>query len=666
MIRSSRIGLAHSALALFALAILVQSARVQLVQGKGWRAQAERQQTTDKFVPAHRGDLLDVSRRVLAQSHEVVRVEIAPREINERKKLRAALTKLRVAPSVIARALDTSNKYLVVPGRFRTSDAAPLIAMRGVYLFPSVERTYAVSAGAKGILGAVDVNNKPVGGLELSLDSILRGKPGMATMVRDSRGRKRESPTAPGTAPTSGSSVVLTINADLQEIAEKALADAVDRMNAEGGDIVILDPQTGEIRAMAGLRPDSRQTTPTVLTDPFEPGSTFKPFMAAALIEHGRVTDTDSVDTGNGVLEVPGRRNPIRDDHLVGKAPLSVVLRWSSNIGIVKFSSRLTPREKYETIRDFGFGTPTGLPYPTESGGILRAPKSWSAQSPISLPMGYEVSVTPLQLALAYATFANGGELVEPALVKQIVAADGSVIYDHQRRVVRRVISKATADKMRHMLLDVVDEGTAVEAAIDNFMLAGKTGTPRSTVHGRYVAGRYNPNFVGIFPADNPQYVIVVKITAPQSSIYAAQTAAPVTKAILQAAVAARDAALDRAKLASSVHPKTDTVVTQIALAGSLEDSGVARRSPAPVVDNATPGVPYVVSLPAPPDKPARRALRAVPDVQGLPLRGAVRQLHRSGFRVQLARGASGAPATSPAAGEMAPAGTVVRLLFDY
>jgi cell division protein FtsI (penicillin-binding protein 3) len=185
-------------------------------------------------------------------------------------------------------------------------------------------------------------------------------------------------------------------------------------------------------------------------------------------------------------------------------------------------------------------------------------------------------------------------------------------------------------------------------------------------VHGRYVAGRYNPNFVGIFPADNPQYVIVVKMTAPQSSIYAAQTAAPVTKAILQAAVAARDAALDRAKLASSVHPKTDTVVTQIALAGSLEDSGVARRSPEPVVDSATPGVPYVVSLPAPPDKPARRALRAVPDVQGLPLRGAVRQLHRSGFRVQLARGASGAPATSPAAGEMAPAGTVVRLLFDY
>ena len=666
MIRSSRIGLAHSVLALFAIAILVQAARVQLVQGRGWRAQAERQQTTDKVVPARRGDILDVSRRVLAQSHEVVRVEIAPREVNERKKLKTALNKLRVEPSVIARALDTSNRYLVVPGQFRTSDAAQLVALRGVYSFPSIERTYAISEGAKGILGRVGADNRAVEGLELSLDSILRGKSGTATLVRDSRGRGRESPTAPGTAPVSGNSIVLTLNADLQEIAEKALADAVARMGAEGGDIVILDPHNGEIRAMASLRPDPRQTAATVLTEPFEPGSTFKPFMAAALIDRGRVTDADSVDTGNGVLDVEGRKNPIRDDHFVGKAPLSVVLRWSSNIGIVKFSSRLTPREKYETIRDFGFGTPSGLPYPTESGGVLRVPKNWSAQSPISLPMGYEVSVTPLQLALAYATFANGGELVEPALVKQVIGPDGSVVYEHQRRVVRRVINKATADKMRHMLLDVVDEGTAVEAAIDNFMLAGKTGTPRSAVHGRYVAGRYNPNFVGIFPADNPQYVIVVKMTAPQSSIYAAQTAAPVTKVILQAAVAARDAALDRAKLASSVHPKNDTVISQLAITPSLEDSGagVARRTAVIAADSATRGVPFVVSIPAPPEKPQRKAMRAVPDIRGLGVRDAVRSLHSAGFRVQIAHGA--APATSPAAGELAPTGTVVRLLFDY
>lgn len=670
MIRSRRIGLAHSLLGLFAIAILVQAARVQLIHGKQWRARAERQQTTDRVVPAERGEILDETNHVLAQSHATVRLEIAPREVNEPRKLRLALSRLGVAPSLIKRALDTSTKYLVVPGRFLAADAALAISLRGVHSFASIERSYAVSEGAQGIIGHVDADNKAVDGLELSLDSILRGTPGTAIIVRDSHGRGRESPTAPGTPPVKGSSVVLTINADLQEIAEKSLADAVARMGAEGGDIVILDPHTGEIRAMASRRLDPRQTSATVITEPFEPGSTFKPFIAAGLIDRGRVTDRDSVDTGNGVFEVPGRKNPIRDDHLVGKAPLSVVLRWSSNIGMVKFGARLTPREEFETIRDFGFGNPTGLPYPTESGGILRSPGSWSSQSAISMRMGYEVAVTPLQLAAAYAVFANGGELVEPALVKEIVGPEGKVLYTHTPRVVRRVVSQATADKIRHMLLDVVDEGTALEAQVDNFMLAGKTGTPRSTVRGRYVAGRYNPNFVGIFPADNPQYVIVVKMTAPQSSIYAAQTAAPVTKAILEAAIAAQNAALDRGKLASSVvaarRDSAPPMHLDVAQAGRASAESVAA---APDADSAgdAGSVPFVVTLPTPPARPVPRTVRTVPDVHGLVLRDAVRSLHTAGFRVQLTRSAPARSATTtPAAGELARTGTVVRLLYAY
>lgn len=661
MIRSRRIGLAHASLALFAIAILVKAAAVQLVHGKDWRERAERQQTSDRVVPAPRGEILDATHRVLAESHDMVRLEIAPREVRDPRKLRSALLELGVDRSVIGRATDTSSRYLTVPGQFLAVDAAPAIALRGVYSFALIKRQYLVSPGAQGIIGHVDAQNKPVDGLELSLDSILRGTPGSATIIRDSRGQGRESPTQPGVAPTKGNSIILTINADLQEIAEKSLADAVARTGAEGGDIVILDPHTGDILAMASRRPDPFATSATVLTEPFEPGSTFKPFMAAGLIDRGRVTDHDSVDTGNGVLIVKGRSNPIRDDHLVGRAPLADVLRWSSNIGIIKFASRLTPAEEYETIRDFGFGMPTGLPYPTESSGILRSPKSWSSQSAISMAMGYEVSVTPLQLAAAYATFANGGELMQPALVKEIIAPDGTVKYKHEPRVVRRVVSKRTADKVRHLLLDVVDEGTALEAAVDNFMLAGKTGTPRSTVHGRYVAGRYNPNFVGIFPADNPQYVVVVKMTAPHSSIFAAKTAAPVTKAILEAAVAAQNAALDRTKLASSVQPSKPDSGKPIRQAGA---PGSTITSAA--VDTAGPGgnMPFVVTLPLKPEGPPPRTIRPVPDVHGMTLRDAVRSLHSAGFRVQLARGGSGT--TSPSAGEMAPTGTLVRLLFDY
>jgi cell division protein FtsI (penicillin-binding protein 3) len=670
MIRSKRIGLAHAMLALFAVASLYKAGRVQLIDGKTWRARAERQQSTAKTVPAPRGEIFDATHRVLAQSREMVRLEIAPREVAEPAKLRRAMAALEIDPALIKRATDTASKYLVIPGRFLSVDAAPAIALHGVHSFATIMRSYAVSEGAQGIIGHVDANNKPVDGLELSLDSILRGTPGTATVFKDSKGQSRESPIAPGTAPTRGNSVVLTINADLQEIAEKALADAVARMGAEGGDIVIPDPHSGEILAMASRRLDPRQTSATVLTEPFEPGSTAKPFRAAALLEHGRVKDSDSVDTGNGVYEINGRE--IHDDHMIGRAPLAEVLRWSSNIGIVKFSQRLTEREQFETLRDFGFGVPTGLPYPTESGGMLRTPNAWSKQSANSLAMGYEISVTPLQLAAAYAPFANGGELIEPALVKEILTPDGAVVYQHTPRVVRRVISKPVADKVRHMLLDVVDEGTALQAALDNYMLAGKTGTPRGTVRGHYIRGRYNPNFVGMFPGDNPQYVIVVKMTAPQSSIYAAATAAPVTKAILEAAVAARNAALDRGKLASSVHPAAhDSLRPAVQQAGA---PGASPAIPAPVTRLASvdsqkvqSGMPFVVTLPLSRPAPSPRTIHPIPDVHGLTLRDAVRSLHNAGFRVQLTRGgANGSVATSPSAGELAPTGTLVRLLFDF
>jgi membrane peptidoglycan carboxypeptidase len=282
-----------------------------------------------------------------------------------------------------------------------------------------------------------------------------------------------------------------------------------------------------------------------------------------------------------------------------------------------------------------------------------------------------------VQLAAAYATFANGGKLIEPALVKEIVAPDGSIRYRHTPRVVRQVMPTAVADHVRHMLLDVVDDGTALQAALDNYLLAGKTGTPRSTVRGHYVAGRYNPNFVGLFPGDAPQYVIVVKLTAPQSSIFAAKTAAPVTKAILQAAIAARDAALDRGKLASSISAAhADSLHRDVAQAGDpngvadrqVDTAGISRDT----IPHRPSTAPYVITLPARVGGPPVRAPRAVPDVRGLDLRDAVRSLHSAGFRVQLARDrrlgdvVEAAALTEPAAGEMAQTGTLVRLLIDY
>jgi cell division protein FtsI (penicillin-binding protein 3) len=340
-----------------------------------------------------------------------------------------------------------------------------------VYTTPIVERAYASSESMRRIIGRVDADGKAVDGVELALDSLLSGRPGSVTVLKDARGRRFESPNMPGTAPVQGNTVVLTLNHALQEIAERALGDAVTRMGAEGGDVVVLDPADGAILAMASRRRDPRATAATALTEPYEPGSTMKPFIAAGLLERGRARETDVVPTYNGSFLINGRT--ISDEHAAAQFSLADVIRYSSNIGIVQFAMRLSPREEYETLRDFGFGTATGVPYPVESPGTLRAPARWSRQSPQSLAMGYEVAVTPLQLAAAYVSLANDGELLEPALIKEIRTPEGRVLYHHERRVVRRVISPGVARRVRQMLLGVVEDGgTAKLANLGSFALA--------------------------------------------------------------------------------------------------------------------------------------------------------------------------------------------------
>jgi cell division protein FtsI (penicillin-binding protein 3) len=285
--------------------------------------------------------------------------------------------------------------------------------------------------------------------------------------------------------------------------------------------------------------------------------------------------------------------------------------------------------------------------------------------------MGYEIAVTPLQLAAAYVAIANDGELLEPTLVREIRSPAGALLYQHARRVVRRVISPAVARRVRHMLLGVVEGGgTARRADLASYSLAGKTGTARRARNGRYAAEQHIPTFVGLFPGDNPQFVILVKIDNPRGAYMGGLTAAPVTKAVLEAALASRNASLNRRSLAASRHdPRVDStrLPPRLAVATEALPETTATPSRGPVRAPAEPDLdtagitPFVATLPmfqprrAPPLPP-----RAVPDVHGLSLRAAVHALHAAGFRVRLASGAPGD--TDPVAGAMAPAGAVVRL----
>lgn len=652
---SSRIPIFHLALGLFALALVGRAGQVQLWQGADWARRAARQHVKAAEIPPLRGDILDATGFPLVESRELVRLSVAPREVRDRAALSRELTKAGVPPALVKRATDLKRAWVSIPGRFLPTDVAAATAMRGVHTEPAPERVVTRSPGMLRIVGRVGSDGAPVDGLELALDSVLRGVKGAASVVRDARGRSFESPTAPGVAARQGHTVTLTINYALQEIADRALAEAASRMGAEGGDIVVLDPHDGAVLAMASRRTgaDAASASATALTEPFEPGSTLKPFIAAALLDRGRARPDEVVNTHDGSWDYNGRT--ITDSHKAARMTLAEVIQLSSNIGIVQFAERLRPQEEFEALRDIGVGAPTGVPYPSEAAGILKAPAEWSRPTAASLAMGYEVTVTPLQLAAAYAAIANGGELLEPALVKEVRTRDGDVLFRHERRAVRRVMKPETAQLLREMLTGTVEKGTAADADLATFDVAGKTGTARRTSLGKgYVAKHYTASFVGLFPAQDPQYVVLVKLDNPVGAYYGGKTAAPVSKVLLEAAIAARDAALDRGALARVGRPRPAPVESL-----PLDTVRLAGEVTAP--DSAA-SAPFVVNLSEPVKaRPAVLPMRPVPDVRGQPVRAAARALHQAGFRVVLGTGSPGA--TVPAAGTVARAGTVVRLL---
>jgi cell division protein FtsI (penicillin-binding protein 3) len=669
MLRSKRIAIVHLVLAMFAAAIVARAAVVQVWQGEQWRARAARQHVAASSIPAPRGLILDASGVPLAESRERVQISVAPPEVRDPTKLARELKRVGVEASWLARLRDPKRRWVQLPGSFVPADVEAVLAMRGVYATPLGERVYATVGGAQRIIGRATPQGEGVDGIELMLDSLLRGTVGRASYVKDARGRRFQSPDEVSAEPRPGHTVTLTINGALQAISDQALGDAVSRMNADGGDIVVLDPNTGEIRAMASRRRDPRSAAATAVIEPYQPGSTLKPFIAAAVLARGKARVDEMIETYNGTYRTFGRT--IHDVHKEPRLSLADVIRFSSNVGIVRFAERLSPREQYEALRDFGFGTPTGIPYPAEAGGVLREPRYWSKQSPASLAMGYEMSVTPLQLALAYGSIANGGELLEPSLIKEIRDLDGEVVYSNSRRVVRRVLTPQGSAQLRGLLTGVVDSGTATDAELSTFAVGGKSGTVRGMKGGRYVAGSYTASFVGLFPADNPQYVILVKLDNPKGAYYGGKTAAPVSKVVLEAAIAARDAAIDRGVLTrrrnEPVFASRDTGrprdadnprARPITVAAGVvaETRGESPRDP-----GESASVPFIVNLADRPRSPvAPIRVRPIPDVRGLSLRDAVHTLHESGFHVQLAAGAGGT--TTPEAGTPLRTGSIVRL----
>jgi len=652
---------------LFAVALVGQAAKVQLFQGADWAERARIQHFRTSPLAIARGNILDASDRVLAESRELVRVTVAPGEVRNKPALAKALEAAAFPREWILAATDSRRKWVELPGLHVGSDITALLAVAGVRGYPVMKREYATAGSIRRIVGGMDLHGRGVDGIELSLDSLLRGDSGKTTIARDSRGRSLDSPDEWAIAPRRGHNVTLTINRDLQEICDRALARAVDSLHATGGDIVVMNPFTGDVLAMASKRPGQGTLANTAVSEPFEPGSTLKPFIAAALLQRQRATSDEVIETFNGEMLLNGRR--IIDIKKAPQLSLADVIRYSSNVGIVRFAERLTPREKFETLRDLGLGTATGVPLPAEAEGTLREPVRWNSTSAASMVMGYELAVTPLQLVAAYGAIANGGQLMEPHLVKEVRSERGDLIYRARPRVVRRVISTEVAKEVQRMLLAVVQGGTAMRADLATYQIGGKSGTARRTVKGKgYVEGNYTASFVGLFPVDKPQYVVLVKLDSPRGAYYGGEIAAPVTAVVLRAALAAQDAALNRDDLAAVVETPLSTVTPDEGSANLTERTVAPEVAPIParVESSATPDERTVLPartlrLPFTPSIIKNdRSLRSVPDVDGMSLRNAVRALHEAGFRVKLV--ARQGSVSHPAAGSLLAGGSVVKL----
>ncbi|HEY9014586.1 MAG TPA: penicillin-binding transpeptidase domain-containing protein, partial [Gemmatimonadales bacterium] len=358
------------------------------------------------------------------------------------------------------------------------------------------------------------------------------------------------------------------------------------------------------------------------------------------------VDSTDAVFAEGGSWHMPitgsGQTRLINDVHKsTGSLTLAKAIQVSSNIGMAKFSLRLSPEEQFEMLRDFGFGTPTGAEFPSESRGRLARPDRWQPMyTRASMAMGYEFGVTPVQLAAAYGAIANNGLLLTPTLVREIRTTAGVTVYRHQPEPVRQAVKPEIAARLREFLKEAAGEGgTGEEAQLVNYTLLGKTGTAVRFEGGHYVKGEYTASFAALFPADNPQLVIIVKIDDPKGKYYGGVTAAPVTRTMLQQALASRRVAIDPAR---STEPEAE-------LRGESRTASTAAQTPR-----------VVVSWPYQETRADVRA-RPVPAVSGEPVREAVLALHQKGFRVNL-RGLGRVSRTLPAGGEMATPGVTVMV----
>lgn len=554
-----RLRLAGGLLLALLLAVAVRAVHLQAFEGAKLARMAEKQHLQELTVVPKRGSIVSRNGQPLAISIEAQSVYVRPQRMS------AAAD---AAPE-IARALDlerrevlrkvTSDKPFVWLKRQvkpREAERVKALDLEGVGLHQETRRYYPQGRLAGQALGPVGRDAQGLEGIEQSYDRYIRGRTRSSLVERDARGRRMLVAGVDDLQIRPGAEVRLTLDTTLQHLAEKHLEAAVKRFRAKGGAVVMVDPFTGAVLALASYpffdpnqfrSQDRDRWRIRAVTDTYEPGSVFKAVLAAAALEDGVAAPEDPIFCELGRYRYAGRT--IHDFKEYGWLSFAQVIHLSSNIGVAKVAHNLGKARYHRYIRRFGFGRKTGIDLPGEVSGSVRPHRQWYAIDLAAASFGQSIAVTPMQMVMAFSAIANGGLLLKPYVVERVSGEDGQVLLRNGRKVVRRVVSRATARTVADMLKGVVAEGgTGAGAALAGFQAAGKTGTSQKadTVNGGYSKTRRVASFVGFAPADRPRFVLLTLVDEPTTSVYGGVVAAPLFRRIAGPALHAMGAAPSR------------------------------------------------------------------------------------------------------------------------
>ena len=531
------------------IALLSRAFQLQVLSGEKLKNLAQRQHTATLQLQPERGMVYDRNGEKLAVSVLADSVCADPTRIADPLKAsRQIAVILNLDKQVVMKKILEPKNFCWLARRISPDEAANVdnAEIEGIFLVKEPKRFYPNGQLAAHLLGFVGADANGLEGLENKYDDILKGKPEKLAWARDAKGKKIFLRVGNNEAKKDESvNLVLTIDSRIQYLVETHLKEAVVSKGAKGGIAVVMDPKTGEILAMAteagfnpnninGLTPEKWRNR--AITDYFDPGSTFKPFLVAGALEEKTIRESEKFYCEDGNYTVANRVIHEANRQRHGQLSVRDILKYSSNIGSVKIAQKLGKEKFYQYIDNFGFGTKTGIDLPGESPGLVRPVRNWSKVDTATIAFGQGVSVTAIQMIAAMSAIANGGVLMKPYILRSVTDKNNIPIKMYNPTVVRKVVSAETAKRLTNMLTEVVGsaDGSGKNANIVNVAVAGKTGTSQKFDFSRgvYSSEKVRTSFIGFFPADNPQVAILVILDEPQRDKWGGVAAAPVFKSI--------------------------------------------------------------------------------------------------------------------------------------